>query len=209
MDPSLFFSSIPTIFSFLYLKNNKTKHFVLHRILLFIFKTERTERLVSSPESASEGEREIGDATGDEVDSFDDYIEDDDNDPTDGTSLYHSLNFLTPSRSRSRAGTCSSRLSAADDVVLDTARGTKPLLSPEKQNAYSSPQDIPSMTEERKREIEERALAVGEARIIACQALWRRALCMSRFRILGTRTSAPEWHVQLMASHFHLWMKSK
>lgn len=45
------------------------------------------------------------------------------------------------------------------------------------------------VSEECKRQIEERALrianALGEAKIIACQALWRRALCVSRFRILS------------------------
>jgi hypothetical protein len=29
---------------------------------------------------------------------------------------------------------------------------------------------------------------MGEERIVACQALWRRALCVSRFRILGMPT---------------------
>jgi len=84
----------------------------------------------SGSDQGERGEAEaMGDATGDDVDSFEDYIESDD-DPAEELSLYHSLNFLTSSRS-ARAGsvlstTCggsSSRRASNADVTISEVRG--------------------------------------------------------------------------------------
>lgn len=81
---------------------------------------------MSSPESVSEVDEEAeceivgGDATGDEVDSFEEYI-DDDEEPADGMTLYSSLSILTPMRFKG----ANSGLSNDNFFASQANRGTR------------------------------------------------------------------------------------